>query len=443
MHLSILFIETHPKGSGGAETVVKTTEICGNIPEPDTFDLFRNKRVFIETYGCRYNFGDTAKLVEILKHKGSTFVDSAKEADAIIINTCTVVGTTERRMLRRLSSFRESDLYVTGCMPVVQREAIFAVCTPNIILSETIREAYRSIGTVAGKGVAIVQTAQGCSGRCTYCLTRLARGPLKSFTDDEILGEILANEHAGSSEIQLTAQDMSCWGQDIGKSLPFLLKRIDDLQGEFMIRVGMMNPATIKGILDDLIEAYASDHIFKFVHIPVQSGSDDVLDRMGRGYSVADFDEIVTAFRKRFPDITLATDMIVGFPGETQEEFTQSLDLIEMVRPNKVNITRYSRRPFTPLFTVKDCPEWIKKDRSRIMNTLAEKVYTSINAGCLEKQVPFLVTETIKEGSVMARSPNYLGIVINENLPLGYEGRAILKKERKYFFIGKRVTRFF
>jgi len=420
--------------------VVKTTEtVCGNIPEPDIFDVLRNKRILIETYGCRYNFGDTAKLVEILKHKGSTVVDSAKEADAIIINTCTVVGTTERRMLRRLSRYREYDLYVTGCMPVVQREAIFAVCTPTIILSETIRKAYRSIGTVAGKGVAIVQTAQGCSGRCTYCLTRFARGPLKSFTDDEILGEILANEHAGSSEIQLTAQDMSCWGQDIGKSLPFLLKRIDDLPGEFMIRVGMMNPATMKGILDDLIEAYASDHIFKFVHIPVQSGSDDVLDRMGRGYSVTDFKEIITAFRKQYPDITLATDMIVGFPGETQEEFSQSLDLIDRVRPNKVNITRYSRRPFTPLFTVNDYPEWIKKDRSRIMNTFAEKVYASINTGFLEKQVPFVVTETIKEGSVMARSPNYLGIVINENLPVGYEGRAILKKERKYFFIGKRV----
>jgi len=419
--------------------VVKTTEFCGNIPEPDTFDLFRNKRVFIETYGCCYNFGDTAKLVEILKHKGSTFVDSAKEADAIIINTCTVVGTTERRMLRRLSRYREYDLFVTGCMPAVQREAIFAVCTPTIILSETIRKAYRSIGTVAGKGVAIVQTAQGCSGRCTYCLTRFARGPLKSFTDDEILGEILANEHAGSSEIQLTAQDMSCWGQDIGKSLPFLLKRIDDLPGEFMIRVGMMNPATMNGILDDLIEAYASDHIFKFVHIPVQSGSDDVLDRMGRGYSVADFKEIITAFRKQYPDITFATDIIVGFPGETLEEFSQSLDLIDRVRPNKVNITRYSRRPFTPLFTVKDCQEWIKKDRSRIMNTFAEKVYASINTGFLEKQVPFVVTETIKEGSVMARSPNYLGIVINENLPLGYNGRAILKKDRKYFFIGERV----
>ncbi|MDD1696280.1 MAG: radical SAM protein [Methanoregula sp.] len=420
--------------------MVKTTEIIrGNIPDPAIFDIFRNKRVFIETYGCRYNFGDTAKLVEILKHKGSTFVDSANDADAIIINTCTVVGTTERRMLRRLSKYREYDLYVTGCMPTVQREAIFAVCSPTIILSETIREAYRSIGTVTGKGVAIVQTAQGCSGRCTYCLTRFARGPLKSFTDKEILGEILAHAHAGTSEIQITAQDMSCWGQDIGKSLPFLLKRINDLPGEFMIRVGMMNPALMKGMLDDLIKSFASDHIFKFVHIPVQSGSDAVLDRMGRGYSVADFDEIVAAFRKRYPDITLATDMIVGFPGETQEEFSQSLDLIERVQPNKVNITRFSRRPFTPLFTVKDCPEWIKKDRSRIMNALAEKVYASINSSFLEKEVPFLVTETIKEGSVMARSPNYLGIVINENLPVGYTGRAILKKERKYFFIGKRV----
>lgn len=410
-----------------------------NITDIDILEMFRDKSVFIETYGCRYNFGDTAKLVEILKHKGSTFVDSAKEADTVIINTCTVIGTTERRMLRRLSRFREYDLYVTGCMPAVQREAIFAVCTPTIISSETIREAYRSIRTVAGEGVAIVQVAQGCSGRCTYCLTRIARGPLKSFTEDEILAEILAHVNAGTKEIQITAQDISCWGRDIGKSLPLLLKSIDDLPGRFMIRVGMMNPATVKGMLDDLIEAFASDRIFKFVHIPVQSGSDAILDRMGRGYTVADFEEIITAFKKRYPEITLATDMIVGFPGETKEDFSKSLELIDRVRPNKVNITRYSRRPFTPLFPEKDFPEWVKKDRSRIMNSRAEQIYASINTGCLEKQVPIIVTETIKTGSVMARSPDYLGIVIHENLPLGYEGHAILKKDRKYYFIGQRV----
>ena len=129
--------------------------------------------------------------------------------------------------------------------------------------------------------------------------------------------------------------------------------------------------------------------------------------------------------------------MIVGFPGETKEDFSESIDLLERVRPNKINITRYSKRPFTPLSQKEDLPDWIKKDRSRIMNSLAENVYASINTDCLEKQVPFLVTEIIKEGSVMARSPNYLGIVLNESLPVGYVGRAILKEDRKYFFIGQ------
>jgi threonylcarbamoyladenosine tRNA methylthiotransferase CDKAL1 len=413
---------------------------CENNADIQILETFRDRSVYIETYGCRYNFGDTAKLIEILKSKGNTIVDSAETADSVIINTCTVVGPTERRMLRQFSRFREYDLYVTGCMPEVQREAIFAVCTPTFISSKTIHEVYRSVKTVSGGGVAIVQVAQGCVGRCTYCLTRIARGPLKSFSEEEILAEIQAHTRTGTQEIQITAQDTGCWGWDIGKSLPGLLNCIEDLPGRFMIRVGMMNPATVRGILDDLVDAFASDRIFKFVHLPVQSGSDAILDRMGRGYTVADFEKIVSSFKNRYPEITLATDMIVGFPGETRQDFSESLDLIGRVRPNKVNITRYSQRPFTSLPSKEDFPDWVKKDRSRLMNSHTEKVYTSINTGYLEKQVPFLVTEKIKTGSVMARSPDYLGIVIDEDLPLGYEGQAILKKDRKYFFIGQRVT---
>ena len=187
-------------------------------------------------------------------------------------------------------------------MPEVQREAIFAVCSPTIISSKTIHEVYRSVKTVNGGGVAIVQVAQGCVGRCTYCLTRIARGPLKSFPEEEILAEIQAHARTGTPEIQITAQDISCWGRDIGKSLPSLLNSIEDLPGRFMIRVGMMNPATVRGILDDLVDAFASDRIFKFVHLPVQSGSDAVLERMGRGYSVADFEKIVAAFKNRYPE---------------------------------------------------------------------------------------------------------------------------------------------
>ena len=109
----------------------------------------------------------------------------------------------------------------------------------------------------------------------------------------------MAYTHANSAEIQITAQDVSSWGRDIGKSLPDLLNNIGDLPGRFMIRLGMMNPATVKGILDDLVDAYASDRIFKFVHLPVQSVLDAILDRMGRGYTVKDFEEIVATFRNR------------------------------------------------------------------------------------------------------------------------------------------------
>jgi tRNA A37 methylthiotransferase MiaB len=411
----------------------------GNIAESDILKQFRQQRVYIETYGCRYNFGDTAKFIEVLKYIGGTLVKSAEEADAVVINTCTVVGATERRMLRRLSRFRDNNLFVMGCMPAVQRDAIFAVCTPTIISSTAIRDIYRTIRTVPVGGVAIVQVAQGCSGSCTYCLARIARGSLKSIPRDEILAEIAAHAAAGSTEIQITAQDVSIWGNDIGKSLPGLLHAMDKLPGQFMIRVGMMNPASVLGILDDLVDAFAGKHVFKFLHLPVQSGSDRILERMGRAYTVADFEEIVTTFKNRYPDLTLATDIIVGFHHETEEDFSASLELIKRVRPNKINITRYSQRPFTPLSSEKDFPDWIKKDRSRRINARAEEIYDSVNRGHLEKLVRFVVTESIKKGSVMARSPQYLGIVINEDLPVGYTGQAILKKDMRYYFVGQRV----
>jgi threonylcarbamoyladenosine tRNA methylthiotransferase CDKAL1 len=342
-------------------------------------------------------------------------------------------------MLRRLAGFRDFDLYVTGCMPGVQREAILAVCSPVIIPPDMIQQLYCSVGTVAGGGVGIVQLAQGCAGSCTYCITRLARGPLKSFTAEKILAQAQAFVQAGSFEIQLTAQDVSAWGMDSGQSLPELLAAIDRIPGHHRIRVGMMNPATVKGQTTELVEAFSGDHIFRFIHLPVQSGSNAVLARMGRGYTVAEYEEIIKSFRKRYPEITVATDMIVGFCGETEADFSASLDLIRRVKPAKVNVTRYSRRPFTLLVQEKDFPDHVKKDRSRTMNALAEEVYASLNALQIGKTVPFIVTESLRKGSVMARSLEYTGIVLREELPLGFRGEALLRQDRKYFFIGERV----
>lgn len=418
-----------------AATAMKTMP----LQDPGTeFEPLSGRRVYIETYGCRYNFGDTAKLTEILRSRGSTVVSSEDEADAVVINTCTVVASTERRMLRRLAQLRNRPLFVTGCMPVVQASAIRSVCDPVFIDPEAIQQSYRRVNTVAGGDTGIVQVAQGCMGKCTYCITRLARGRLKSFSGAEIHDQVRAFSRAGTAEIQLTAQDVSAWGRDSGASFPGLLRQISDIPPPSMLRIGMMNPATVMGIIDDLVDAFSNNRIFRFIHLPVQSGSDTVLARMGREYSVADYEEIVRTFQRKMPDVTLMTDMIVGFPYESEDEFNDSLILLDRIRPNKVNITRYSKRPLTPLAQENDFPDFVKKDRSRIMNAHAERIYAEINRPLIGTTVPFVVTEIIRPGSVMGRSPAYVGIVINEDLPVGFEGHARLEKDRKYFFIGKR-----
>jgi MiaB/RimO family radical SAM methylthiotransferase len=254
-----------------------------------------------------------------------------------------------------------------------------------------------------------------------------------------ILNQVRAYVESGTAEIQITAQDVSAWGKDCGQSLAILLTRISEIPGRYRARVGMMNPATVKDNPDEIAEALSHDHIFRFVHLPVQSGSDPVLERMGRGYTIAEYEVIVAVFRRKIPDLTLATDMIVGFPGETDEDFSRSLELIERIRPNKINITRYSPRPLTGINSEKDFPDSVKKDRSRIMQARAEALYSQINPPCLNSIVPFIVTEKIRDGSVMARTPAYTGVVLNEDLPAGYEGRALLKKDRRYFFIGNLV----
>jgi MiaB-like tRNA modifying enzyme len=409
----------------------------------DTMDVFAalaQKRVYIETYGCSYNFGDTANLVEVLKHYGSTRADSPDEADAVIVNTCTVVGPTERRMLRRLVALQEKPLFVTGCMPLVQREAILSVCTPVIIFPDAIREAYRRVKTVAPGGVGIVQIAQGCLGRCTYCITRRARGSLESFPEEEIREKVRAFVDAGVYEIQLTAQDVSAYGRDTGTDLPSLLSTLSDLQGNYRIRIGMMNPATVLTVLEDLLDACAGDRIFRFVHLPVQSGSDRILEQMGRGYTVQEFEEIVSAFRRRYPDISIATDFIVGFPGETDDDFSRSLAFIGQTKPAKVNVTRYSRRPFTGPFADKDFPDSVKKDRSRTMNAYAEEQYSTVNRPLLGTTVACVVTEKLRPGSVMARTASYKGIVVQKDLPVGAAAEVVLKKDRKYFFMGELVA---
>ncbi len=398
----------------------------------------RGKRVYIESYGCTYNHADTRRLEAVLERLGCT-PTGPDEADAVIINTCTVIGATERKMLRRLAAFSDRDLYVTGCMPLVQMEKIRSVCMPHVILPDEIHERCGNCGTPGAGAVGVVQVASGCVGRCSYCITRLARGRLKSAPAQAILDAVRHLVASGAYEIQLTGQDVAAWGLDRGESLPDLLRAIADIPGEFAVRPGMMHPASVLGILDALVEAYESDKIFQFLHLPVQSGSDAVLERMQRGYRAADVVRVVDTFRAAFPDMMISSDFITGFPGETDEEFQQTLDLLRRAAFVKVNITRYSRRPGTPAAAWKDLPERIRKDRSRALLREANRIYDCYNERWMGRKTSVVATEKNAPGSTVCRNPCYLNVVVEEDLPFGFSGRAVVRENRRHYVIGEVV----
>ena len=361
------------------------------------------------------------------------------EADAVIVNTCTVIETTERKMLRRLAAFADRDLYVTGCMPLVQMEEIRAVCTPQVIHPDEIHVRSGSVGTRGAGAIGVVQIASGCVGRCSYCITRLARGRLKSAPTQEILDAVRRLVASGAYEIQLTGQDVAAWGLDRGESLPDLLQAIGEIPGQFAVRPGMMHPASVLAILDDLVEAYASSKVFQFLHLPVQSGSDTVLERMQRGYRAADVLRIVDAFRERYPDMMISSDFITGFPGETDEEFCETLKLLKRAAFVKVNITRYSRRPGTPAAALKDLPERIRKDRSRALLREANQIYDRYNERWIGRETPVVATEKNTPGSTVCRNPCYLNVIVGEDLPFGFSGRAVIRKNRQHYVTGELI----
>jgi threonylcarbamoyladenosine tRNA methylthiotransferase CDKAL1 len=390
------------------------------------------------TFGCTYNQADSEKIVEVLKHQGCVIVGSPDKADAVIVNTCTVIAPTERKMLRVIRDLREMPLFVGGCMAVVQRDRVLEVASPGFISPGEVRSEYLRVNTISPAHLGLVQIASGCQGRCSYCITRNARGPLVSFPREEVLERTTSLVRAGACEIRVTAQDVSAWGHDRGTDLPALLEDLCRIPGDFSIRLGMMNPATLLPLLPRLIPLFREEKVFKFLHVPVQSGSDAVLGRMGRGYRVSDLERIVAEFRKECPSLFLMTDLIPGFPGETEEDVKNTVDLLYRIKPNKVNITRYSWRPGTAISRRDDMPDRIKKDRSRLLLKHATRIYHQMNEQWIGKTVPLVVTERIREGSVSARTPQYHNVILQEDLAPGFRCHAVITGERTYYFAGQR-----
>lgn len=383
-------------------------------------------RVKFITFGCSRNLADTELMKGLVKQAGHELVEEGQEVT--VVNTCFVKQDTERKILKLLGELK-GRVVVTGCLSQARPELIeaFPACSfLGVGRIEGIVEAlsrhvvdvdegfpdFCSERVLTNPLISIVPVSEGCLGNCTYCCTRLARGKLKSRSISSILTQIKQDLSKGVRELWLTSQDMGCYGLDIKSSLPELINAVTNVDGDFRVRVGMMNPQHALRFLPELIQSFRSLKMYKFLHLPVQSGSDKVLKGMNRGYFVADFKRAVRAFRKAFPDLTLSTDVICGYPEEGGEEWRETLDLIKEVRPDVINISRFFGRPGTPAALLRQHPSWVVKERSRELTVL----HKSISLACNKKRVGRECTVLVTEDGV-GRNESYKPVAVNA--PLG------------------------
>ncbi len=396
-------------------------------------------RVYFSTYGCTMNQGDTEVLRALVARRHQV-VDSPEKCDAVVVNSCAVVETTERKVLKEVRHHKRCGrrVVLAGCLAAANPEAAAAAGADAVLpparlaqVEEVLegKPAAASAPAVrpempklrhGDSAIAIVAISEGCLGRCTYCITKRARGRLRSFHPESIRREVEQALEQGYREIQLTSQDTAVYGRDIGTSLPELLGTLTDIEGEFRIRVGMMNPAYAGEVFDELLDAYDSRKVYRFLHMPVQSGSNEVLEHMRRGYRVEDFVELVEEFRRRFPESTLSTDVIVGYPTEGEREFELTRRLIEELKPEILNITRFSPRPGTEAARLRPLRGGVVKERSRRLTSLMRRIALERNRRYLGRSMEVLVTKHGKNGTLLARNSAYRQVVLRgESAELG------------------------
>jgi len=389
------------------------------------------KKVFVEGYGCSLNLGATEKIRFVLSKKFE-LVKEPKSADFILINTCAVKVPTERHMLKRIKQLgviadeKNSVLVVAGCLSVVSPGKILEAYSHAKLFGIGLSELTEFFGLQINEPeikiqnmrsnpvVSIIPVSNGCLGECAYCCVKNARGPLKSFSIEQVKNVFL-KEVRTASEIWLTSNDMGCYGFDQKENLAMLLSSLLEIAGDYRIRLGMMNPDHVRKFFPELLDSMDDLRVYKFLHLPVQSGSDKVLGLMKRHYLVKEFEELVSQAREKFPKLMLSTDVIAGFPGETDSDFQDTVELIERVKPDVVNVSRFGFRPNT---LAEVLPGKIHgrdiKERTRILSKKIAVISVEKNSSFVGRKLRVLVSKIGTKGGFIGRSGSYKPVLIKE-----------------------------
>jgi len=399
-------------------------------------------KIFVEAYGCSASFADSEMISGLIQNGGHTLVDNSLESDLNIVVTCSVKDATANKMIHRIKSLKAKPLVVAGCLPKAETSTVekftenASLLGPNSlgrtlqVIDSTLKGRKQialedsdlsKIGLPKvrlNQTVGIVEIASGCMSECTFCQTKLSKGDLSSYRLGDIVRQVQTEIKEGCKEIWLTSTDNGCYGFDIGTNLPSLVNAVAEIPEDFMIRVGMMNPMYMPRIKEGLIESYNNDKVFKFLHIPVQSGSDKVLHDMKRGHTSNTYREIVKKAKERFVDFTISTDIIVGFPSETEEDFQKTVNLLDETRPDVVNLSRYSARPGT------EAAEWEQIDVSEVKRR-SKLIFEQINKISIENNKRWigwtgkvLFDEKTDEG-IKGRNFAYKPVFVRDEVEIG------------------------
>ncbi|QKR01101.1 tRNA (N(6)-L-threonylcarbamoyladenosine(37)-C(2))-methylthiotransferase [Metallosphaera tengchongensis] len=391
-------------------------------------------RIYFETYGCALNKGDTYSMMTLLKERNHEIVGDPGDADVLVINTCAVRMETEEKMKKRIKELREmgKKLIVAGCLAGAEPGLVNSLAPEASLVGpqslEEIASAVESktkVISLAGKSpqilprvfdglISVVPIADGCAGSCNFCITKLARKNLRSYPLRAIVSTVRELVNRGAKEIELSGQDTAAYGLDLeGKvSLPQVVNEVTSVDGDFMVRVGMMTPELAWRVLDGIIEAWSHPKVYKFFHIPVQSGNDEVLRVMNRKYRVEEFKELVKELRRKFPLSNITTDIIIGHPGEDEEAFQDTLNLIRELRFERIHIAMYSLRPNTRSAMMQQVPGPEKKERLRRAIELYEKVSHEVHREYVGKTFRVLALEKGKGNSIIGRTINYIPVIL-------------------------------
>lgn len=420
-------------------------------------------KIWVEAYGCSASFADSEMISGLILNGGHTLAQDSSDSDLNLIVTCSVKDVTAHKMIHRIKKMKTKPLVVAGCLPKAEQSTVerfspkASLLGPNSlgktldVISSTlsgIKKIEIDDSDVSKVGlpkvrlnsaVGIIEIASGCMSECTFCQTKLSKGDLRSYRIGDIVRQIKHDVDDGCGEIWLTSTDNGCYGFDIGTNLPALIKNVSEIERDFMIRVGMMNPMYMTRIKNDLLKAFDNNRVFKFLHIPVQSGSTRILKEMKRGHTVSVFIDTNNAFRKKFERFTISTDIIVGFPSESEEDFAQTMELIKETRPDVINLSRYSARPGTNAAKRDQVDISDITRRSKIISELTNRIILERNLEWLGWKGDVLFDE-IADGITKGRNFAYKPIVIDEEVEIGQKIKVEITKATKRGLYGKSIS---